>query len=88
MYIKSLLTLVSKMNRKQNMSNEKVHPAHYNDSKITPFDIWDDWKLDPYTATAIKYIKRAGKKDGESEKDDLEKAIDYLKERIKRIDSK
>lgn len=70
------------------MPNEKVHPVHYNDSKITPFDIWDDWKLDPYTATAIKYIKRAGKKDGESEKDDLEKAIDYLKERIKRIDSK
>lgn len=67
--------------------NDKIHPDHYNNSKITPFDVWDDWKLDPYTATAIKYIKRAGSKAGESAKDDLEKAIDYLKERISRLDT-
>lgn len=65
--------------------NEKVHPDHYNNSKISPFDVWDDWKLDPYSATAVKYIKRAGTKAGESAKDDIEKAIDYLKERLKRL---
>lgn len=65
--------------------NEKVHAAHYNNSKITPFMVWDDWQLDPYTAQAIKYIKRAGTKAGESAKDDLEKAIDYLKERVQRL---
>lgn len=68
------------------MENPKIHPTHYNDTHISPFDVWDDWQLDPYTATAIKYIKRAGRKQGESAIDDYEKAIDYLRERIKRME--
>lgn len=67
------------------MGTGKVHAAHYNDSKITPFDVIDDWDLDFYLGNTVKYIKRAGKKNGESVKDDLEKAIDYLQEELKRI---
>lgn len=66
--------------------NKKIHPAHYNDSSIAPFDVIDDWGLDFYLGTAIKYIKRAGSKKGESPKDDLEKAIDYIKEKISRLE--
>lgn len=67
------------------MSNPKVHPLHYNDTDITPFDIIDDWNLDFYLGTTIKYIKRAGNKPNETAIDDLEKAIDYLKEKIDRL---
>lgn len=65
--------------------NSKIHPDHYNDTKIKPFDVIDDWGLDFYVGTALKYMKRAGKKSGESVKDDLEKAIDYLKEKVERM---
>lgn len=64
---------------------EKVHPEHYNNSKITPFEVIDDWNLDFYLGNAIKYIKRAGSKAGESVSDDLAKAIDYLNEKLKRV---
>lgn len=67
------------------VANEKIHPKHYNDTKITPFMVIDDWGLDFYIGTAVKYIKRAGKKSGESVKDDLEKAVDYLREELKRV---
>lgn len=60
------------------------HPKYYNDSKITPFDVIDDWKLDFYLGNAVKYIKRAGKKDGNSRLQDLKKIRTYVDEAIKR----
>lgn len=59
-------------------------PKYYNDSKITPFDVIDDWKLDFYLGNAVKYIKRAGKKDGNSRLQDLKKIRTYVDEEIKR----
>lgn len=59
-------------------------PKYYNDSKITPFDVIDDWKLDFYLGNAVKYIKRAGKKDGNSRLQDLTKIRTYIDEAIKR----
>lgn len=79
------LCLLDEERMKGMEQNQKVHPNHYNDTKITPFDVIDDWGLDFYVGTALKYMKRAGKKSGESVKDDLEKAIDYLKEKVDRL---
>ena len=66
---------------------DKVKPEYYNNSKISPFDVWDDWRLDPYTATALKYIKRAGNKPGNDAAEDLKKAITYLKEKVERVEN-
>lgn len=53
------------------------HPAHYTFGKIEVIDVLEDWKLPYHLSAALKYIARAGKKD--DAKQDLEKAIWYLK---------
>ena len=60
------------------------NPTYYNDSKITPFDVIDDWKLDFYLGNVVKYLKRVGKKDGNSRLQDLKKIRTYVAEAIKR----
>ncbi|MFD8117039.1 DUF3310 domain-containing protein [Streptomyces microflavus] len=66
-------------------SSFETAPAHYqNDTGMQPWDIWKAFDLDPWQANAIKYLLRAGRKDGESTTKDLKKArhyIDYLIER-------
>lgn len=54
-------------------------PKHYNTGKIQPIDVIEDWKLDFRLANALKYIARAGKKDSNKTKQDLEKALWYIK---------
>ena len=49
---------------------------HYHQSKIEPFQVIDDWRLDFYLGNVIKYICRAKHKG--SELDDIRKAIVYL----------
>lgn len=53
-------------------------PKHYNTGSIQPIDAIEDWKLDFRLANAVKYIARAGKKDPNKLKEDLEKAIWYI----------
>jgi len=54
-------------------------PKHYTSGKIQPIDVIEDWNLDFRLASALKYIARAGKKDPSKIKQDLEKAIWYIK---------
>lgn len=54
-------------------------PKHYNMGKIQPIDAIEDWKLDFRLANAVKYIARAGKKDPAKTKQDLEKALWYIR---------
>lgn len=63
-------------------SKDPIKPTYYNDSKITPFDVIDDWDLNFYLGNAIKYIKRAGKKEGNSRLQDLKKAREYIEHEI------
>ena len=63
------------------------HPAHYTDGKIEVIDFIEDKKLNFCRGNAIKYIARAGKKDLKKEKEDLQKAVWYLKREIKRLES-
>ena len=56
----------------------KVNPTHYRQGNIEPWDYIVDQKLNYLEGNIIKYITRAGKKDGESRFDDLLKAQAYL----------
>ena len=71
----------------ENMPPEKkddpINPSYYNNTKITPFDVINDWNLDFYLGNAIKYIKRAGKKEGNSRIQDLNKIKKYVEEEIR-----
>ena len=60
----------------------KYDPAHYQQGKIQTWDFIADQDLDFFLGNAIKYICRAGSKEGESEIDDLIKAQIYLKKKI------
>ena len=56
------------------------HPKHYQGNKYEVIDIIEDFNLNFSLGSAIKYILRAGKKD--DRKQDLEKAIWYLKREL------
>ena len=61
------------------------HPAHYTFGKYEVIDVINDWKLNFNRGNAIKYIARAGKKNPDREIEDLEKAVFYLQDEIKRL---
>lgn len=61
---------------------DNIRPNYYNDSKISPFDVIDDWQLDFYAGLILKYLKRAGKKPGEDRLKDLRKVKTYIDKMI------
>lgn len=68
---------------RESVDLDPIKPSYYNDTEITPFDVIDDWYLNFYLGNAIKYIKRAGKKDGNSRLQDLKKVREYINHEIK-----
>lgn len=73
---------------RESVDLDLIKPSYYNDTKITPFDVIDDWDLNFYLGNAIKYIKRAGKKDGNSRLQDLKKVREYIDHEIKAEEGK
>lgn len=61
------------------------HPVHYNTGSIEVIDFINDKELNYNRGNVIKYTVRAGLKDKSKEVEDLEKAIFYLQDEIKRI---
>lgn len=63
-----------------------LRPLHYGGSKnpYEVFNVLESWGLDKdfYLGNVIKYIARAGKKDPNKTKEDLQKALVYLQRRI------
>ncbi|MFF5973658.1 DUF3310 domain-containing protein [Streptomyces sp. NPDC012769] len=57
-------------------------PSHYDGGAIQPWDVIDAFGLDYYTASVLKYICRAGKKDIAPRVDDLKKARNFLNRAI------
>ena len=72
-------------------SEEPEHPDYYKGSNedgksIEVFDIIDQFVGgDFYLGNVLKYVCRAGKKSKETKRRDLEKALHYIKEAIKRV---
>jgi hypothetical protein len=63
-----------------------ITPNYYNDTKIAPIDVIEDWDLDFCLGSALKYIKRAGKKENNPSVQDLKKVIWYIERRIKELE--
>jgi len=64
------------------------HDSHYKNLSPEPIEVIENWGLDFHLAQVLKYISRAGKKDGESELKDLEKAKVYLDRKIEKLNEK
>lgn len=56
------------------------HPPHYTKGKIEVIEAIEDWKLSFHLSNAIKYIARSAHKG--KEREDLEKAIWYIKRHL------
>ena len=54
------------------------HPAHYESNGIEAIDVIDAFNLDFSAGNAVKYILRAGRKQGNSAIEDLRKARWYI----------
>jgi hypothetical protein len=65
------------------LSNSINHPEHYNHGKIEAIEVIEDWGLDFHLGNAVKYICRAGKKESSTSIEDLEKALWYIKRKVK-----
>jgi hypothetical protein len=63
-----------------------VHPSHYNAGKIEVWDFTTDWNMDFLLGNVIKYVCRAGLKEGVNPLKDLRKAEQYLAKKIKVIE--
>jgi hypothetical protein len=58
-----------------------MYNDHYK-AKVQPIDLIEAQQLNFNRGNIIKYVSRAGKKEGESELKDLEKAMYYLEREI------
>lgn len=66
---------------------DQVAGDHYKKFKIQPWDVWEEYDLDAFTGTVVKYLLRAGQKGSRLE--DLKKArhtLDRLIEIVERED--
>lgn len=66
------------------MKEQVNHPQHYGgeDNPYEAIKVIEAWGLDFNLGNVVKYLSRAGKKSAETEIQDLEKALWYLKRRI------
>ena len=64
------------------------HPLHYGgaDNPYEAIKVIHAWKLNFNLGNVVKYIARAGQKQGESELKDLKKAVWYLNDYIKLLE--
>lgn len=62
------------------------HPSHYTDGKYECIDFIEGHMLGFCLGNAVKYISRAGKKEGVSAEQDLKKALWYVERQISNLD--
>lgn len=61
-------------------------PKHYAAGGIQPIDVIEAWGLGFCLGNLVKYVARAGKKEGASELEDLRKARWFLDRQIKKLE--
>lgn len=69
---------------KENDMSNVEHPNHYNQGQYEVIDVINDWDLNFNLGNAIKYIARAEHKN--NYKEDIEKAIFYLKYELSHLE--
>lgn len=67
--------------------DEVNHPLHYTMGRFEVIDVIEDWTLGYHLGNTVKYIARAGKKDGSDFLTDLKKARWYLDRKIADVES-
>lgn len=70
--------------KKPNIRDYNIGTSNYAEHNIQPWDIWIDWKLNPFDADIIKRTLRDKK--GNDRKMDYEKIIHICQERIRQLD--
>lgn len=65
----------------QSARDRQVGGSHYQ-RKIQPWDVVDEYSLSYYRGNALKYLLRAGTKEGVTAVTDLEKAVHYIERAI------
>lgn len=68
-------------------SNPILHPKHYCFGKYEPVKVISDWELNFNLGCVIKYIARAGRKEGNSKLQDLLQAKRYLEFEIEKLEN-
>ena len=75
---------------KNSVRSYNVGKSDYSKHKIQPWDIWIEYKLNPFDADIVKRILRkkaeSGISEQESRKMDYQKIIHICEERIRQID--
>ena len=77
--------------KEQVATSEAVdHPQHYGggDNPYETIKVIEAWNLDFCLGNAVKYISRAGKKNAQTELEDLKKAEWYIQRRISQLAAK
>lgn len=67
------------------VKDEVAHPEHYTYGGIETWDFIEAKNLSYHLASVVKYVSRAGKKEGNTELKDLKKAREHLDRRIKQL---
>ena len=67
------------------MERDNINPKYYK-GKVEVIDAIEAWGLNFHRGNAIKYIARAGKKNKETEIEDLKKADWYINREIQRLE--
>lgn len=67
---------------------DNIKPSHYKAGKFDVIAFCQEHDLSFDIGNIIKYCTRAGKKEGNSELQDLNKAMEYLKRRIEFVGGK
>ena len=67
------------------MERDNINPKYYK-GKVEVIDAIEAWGLNFHRGNAIKYIARAGKKNKETEIEDLEKTVWYINREIQRLE--
>lgn len=72
------------------MNDNVDHPYHYggNGNPYETINVIEAWDLGFCLGNAVKYISRAGKKNPDTEIEDLKKAIWYIERRIMELNEK
>ena len=63
-----------------------IQPEHYCKYQHDPLEMAMEWGLDFPLGNVIKYVVRAGHKAGNSEIQDLKKAMEYLSRKIEHLE--
>ena len=68
--------------------NSVLSPPYYNKENMSVSDIVDEYELNFNKGNIIKYVLRSGKKQADTEIQDLQKAMRYCQMEIERLNKR